>query len=173
LRAPEILFRKIEDAEIAAQVEKLHANLAATQTPTIQDPNVENQATPEAASPAPQPAQASEAPAAKPLITIDDFAKIDLRAATILEAQKVPKADKLLQLCLDLGTEQRTVLSGIAEHFSPEEIIGRQVTLVANLAPRKMRGIESQGMILMASDANGKLIFVSPTEQTTPGSEVR
>ena len=172
LRAPEILYQKIEDAQVEAQVQKLHANLAATQQ-TV-EPNVENQALSNvdniAATAAQQPANEA---ASKPLINIDDFAKIDLRAATILEAERVPKADKLLRLLLDLGTEKRTVLSGIAEHFSPEEIVGRQVTLVANLAPRKMRGIESQGMILMASDAGGKLVFVSPTEQTTPGSEVR
>jgi len=172
LREPEILFQKIEDAQVEAQVQKLHANLAATAK--TDQPKVENQTatTPESTGAAPQQPINTEA-ASKPIITIDDFAKIDLRAATILEAERVPKADKLLKLLLDLGTERRTVLSGIAEHFSPEEIVGRQVTLVANLAPRKMRGIESQGMILMASDPAGKLVFVSPTEQTAPGSEVR
>ncbi len=109
----------------------------------------------------------------KPEITIDDFSKIDLRAGTIIDAKKVEKADKLLQLTIDLGFEVRTVLSGIALHYKPEEIIGLQVTVVANLAPRKLRGIDSYGMILMAEDANGKLIFVNPKEATANGSEVK
>jgi methionyl-tRNA synthetase len=85
----------------------------------------------------------------------------------------VAKADKLLKLEVDMGMEKRTIVSGIAMHFKPEEIVGKQVTVVANLAPRKMRGIESQGMILMAEDKDGKLIFVSPLDHTDPGSEVR
>jgi len=85
----------------------------------------------------------------------------------------VAKADKLLKLQVDMGTEQRTIVSGIAMHFKPEEIVGKQVTVVANLAPRKMRGIESQGMILMAENKEGKLIFVSPLEHADAGSEVR
>jgi methionyl-tRNA synthetase len=96
-------------------------------------------------------------------IAYDDFAKLDLRVATIVEAEKVEKADKLLKLTLDLGFEKRTVVSGIALHYKPEEIIGQQVLLLANLEPRKLRGIESQGMILMAENAEGKLCFVSPT----------
>jgi methionyl-tRNA synthetase len=85
----------------------------------------------------------------------------------------VPKADKLLQLTVDLGFEKRTVVSGIAAHYSPEEVIGKQVTLVANLAPRKMRGIESNGMILMAENAEGKLIFVNPSEEAVNGCSVK
>ena len=92
---------------------------------------------------------------------------------TIVKAEKVEKADKLLKLELDMGTETRTVVSGIAMHFKPEDIIGKQVTVVANLAPRKMRGIESQGMILMAQNADGRLIFVSPLETADNGSEVK
>ncbi|ASZ09532.1 methionine--tRNA ligase [Chitinophaga pendula] len=156
LRPPELLFKKIEDDQVKAQVEKLHAGLKkATEAaaPAL--------ATPAAAEPAPP----------KPEIQYDDFAKLDLRVGTILEATKVEKADKLLKLLVDIGTEKRTVVSGIAMHFKPEEIIGQQVTLVANLAPRKMRGIESQGMILMAED-NGKLIFVNPATAVTPGSGV-
>ena len=99
--------------------------------------------------------------------------KIDLRAGTILSAEKVEKADKLLKLEIELGYEKRTVVSGIALHYSPEEIVGKQVTVVANLAPRKMRGIESRGMILMAEDSNGKLIFVSPLDAAKNGSEVK
>jgi methionyl-tRNA synthetase len=109
----------------------------------------------------------------KPEISIDDFNKIDLRSGTIISAQKVEKADKLLQLEIDLGFEKRTVLSGIAMHFSPEEIIGKQVVVVANLAPRKMRGIESKGMIMMAENAEGKLEFVSPENVVNNGAGVQ
>ena len=110
---------------------------------------------------------------AKAEIQYDDFAKMDFRVGTILAAEKVEKADKLLKLEIDLGFEKRTVVSGIAMHFKPEDIIGKQVTVVANLAPRKMRGIESNGMILMADNSDGKLVFVSPLENTAPGSEVK
>jgi methionyl-tRNA synthetase len=109
----------------------------------------------------------------KPEISIDDFNKIDLRTGTIISAQKVEKADKLLQLEIDLGFEKRTVLSGIALHFSPEEIIGKQVVVVANLAARKMRGIESKGMIMMAENAEGKLEFVSPENIVNNGASVK
>ncbi|HMN05625.1 MAG TPA: methionine--tRNA ligase [Flavobacteriales bacterium] len=152
---PEHLFKPIGDAEIAAEVERLKAHAPAA-------PAAE---TPKADKPLPE---------AKPLIQFDDFAKLALRVGTIREAEKVPKADKLLKLSIDIGEAQpRTVLSGIAEHFVPEELAGQQVVLVANLAPRKMRGVESQGMVLMAEDADGRLRFVRPTEAMTPGSEVR
>ncbi len=158
LRAPELLFRKIEDAEIVAQVEKLKAGLIKTTETT-----------------GPAATIHKEAPAnevAKPLIQFDDFAKIDLKTGVILSAEKVEKADKLLKLSVNLGTEIRTIVSGIALHYKPEEIIGKQVVVVANLAPRKMRGIESMGMILMAEDASGKLHFVSPEQAINPGSGV-
>lgn len=161
LRAPELLFRKIEDEEIKAQVEKLHANLVKSQT----EQKVEQKET--------TTETASNIPEQKPEITIDDFAKIDLRAGTILSAEKVEKADKLLKLEIDLGFEKRTVVSGIAEHYKPEDIVGKRVTVVANLAPRKMRGIESKGMILMAQNDEGKLIFVAPLDEALNGSEVR
>ncbi|RFM34375.1 methionine--tRNA ligase [Chitinophaga silvisoli] len=151
MREPQYLFTNIEDDKIQEQVEKLHAGLV-------------------------KPVEAAPAPEAAPVkedIQYDDFAKLDLRVGTIIEAEKVKKADKLLKLLVDIGTEKRTVVSGIALHYSPEEIIGKQVTLVANLAPRKMKGIDSQGMILMAEDAGGKLVFVNPDVQTAPGSEVR
>nr|WP_295869960.1 methionine--tRNA ligase [uncultured Chitinophaga sp.] len=154
LREPELLFKKIEDDTIAAQVEKLHAGLVKPAA--------------EAAAPA---VEEKPAAPAKAEIQYDDFAKLDLRVGTIIQAEKVEKADKLLKLLVDIGTEQRTVVSGIAMHFDPADIIGKQVTLVANLAPRKMRGIESQGMILMAED-NGKLVFVNPAETVAPGSGV-
>lgn len=105
-------------------------------------------------------------------IGFDDFAKIDLKVGTITVAEKVEKADKLLKLEVDLGFEKRTIVSGIALHFNAEDIIGKQVVVVANLAPRKMRGIESQGMILMAEDKAGKLHFINPGNVIDAGSEV-
>lgn len=156
LRPPELLFKKIEDEQVKAQVEKLHAGL--------------NRTTAAPVTPVAGPAPAAEE---KPLIQYDDFAKLDLRVGVILEAEKVEKADKLLKLLVDIGTEKRTVISGLAQHFKPEAIVGRRVTLVANLAPRKMKGIESQGMILMAEDSSGRLVFVNPDEEIGAGSEVR
>jgi len=157
LRAPELLFRKIEDAEIQHQVTKLKAGLAKAMEQT----NNTNQTTTE-----------HSIAAVKPEIQFDDFAKIDIRIGTIISAEKVQKADKLLKLEVDLGFEKRTIVSGIAMHFAPEAIVGQQVSVVANLAPRKMRGIESQGMILMAEDAAGKLHFVHPTQAINAGAGV-
>ena len=109
----------------------------------------------------------------KNTIQYDDFAKMDLRIGTVLSAEKVKKTDKLVKIELDIGSEVRTVISGIAQHFEIDELIGKQVCLLANLAPRKMRGIESQGMILLAEDADERLIFVSPEAKTTNGSVVK
>ena len=151
LRKNELLFRKIEDSEIEKQLEKLN------------NTKLEN------ASEQNQPAIAE----IKPTINFDDFSKLDLRVGHIISAEKMPKADKLLVLQVDLGIEKRTVVSGIAMHFEPSEIIGKQVTLVANLAPRKLRGVESQGMILMTENAQGKLIFVNPDQDGIPaGSDI-
>ena len=108
----------------------------------------------------------------KATIVYEDFAKLDLRTGTIISAEKIEKADKLLKLDVDLGFEKRTIVSGIALHFKPEEIAGKQVVVVANLAPRKMRGIESNGMILMAEDKQGKLHFVAPDTKVDEGSPV-
>jgi len=159
LRAPEILFRKIEDAEIEAQIRKLKAG---------------SQQKPEAPvkSPTEKEEMAAAASDLKPEISFDDFAKIDLRSGTILSAEKVEKADKLLKLQVDLGFEKRTIVSGIAQHFDAAAIVGKRVVVVANLAPRKMRGIESNGMILMAEDAAGKLVFVNGEEGALDGSKV-
>jgi methionyl-tRNA synthetase len=168
LRAPELLFRKIEDEEITRQVEKLKGGkVAAEKEPESADKKapLNDQIS--------DGGKQSQDESAKETISIDDFAKIDLRVATILQAQKVEKADKLLQLELDLGYEKRTVLSGIAMHYQPEDIIGKQIIVVANLAPRKMRGIESKGMILMAQNGDGSLVFVSPVGGADNGSEVR
>jgi methionyl-tRNA synthetase len=155
LRAPELLFRKIEDEEIALQLNKLH-------TAMIENPVPGAAATPVPSTPAP----------VKESIVYDDFAKLDLRNGKIIAAEKVEKADKLLKLTVDLGFETRTIVSGIAQHFSPDAIVGKQVTVVVNLQPRKMRGIESNGMILMAEDAHGKLHFIHPEESIAPGSSI-
>lgn len=156
LRAPELLFRKIEDEEVKQQVEKLNNKKMAMENTAL------------------KPADEKDAVIApvKSQIQFDDFSKIDLKVATIISATKVEKADKLLKLEVDLGFEKRTIVSGIAMHFAPEEIVGKQVVVVANLAPRKMRGIESNGMILMAEDKSGKLHFVSPQTMIDAGSNV-
>jgi methionyl-tRNA synthetase len=165
LRAPELLFRKIDDAEVAAQIEKLQKaeRAAAANTDTSATPNSDT---------ALEPNQEPDFAEVKPEIVYDDFSKLDLRVGTIVSADKVEKADKLLKLEVDLGFEKRTVVSGIALHFKPEDIVGKQVVVVVNLAPRKMRGIESKGMILMAEDGKGKLHFVLPENIVESGSGV-
>ena len=143
-----LLFSKIEDDVIEAQIKKL------------ENTKINNQKTNPNANPM------------KEQISFDDFTKIDLRTATILEAEKVEKADKLLKLKVDTGVDIRTVVSGIAESFSPEEIIGKQVMILLNLAPRKIRGIESQGMLLLTTKPDGKLSFVTPDEKVENGIEI-
>ena len=160
LRVPELLFRKIEDEEIAAQIQKLNDAAQIKKMETTPTTLTSTSSSTSAIA------------AVKSEIVFDDFAKIDLRVGTIVAASKVEKADKLLQLSVDLGFETRTIVSGIAQHFEPESIVGKQVTVVVNLAPRKMRGIESNGMILMAEDSNGKLHFVNPSDNINPGSGV-
>ena len=110
---------------------------------------------------------------AKALTTFDEFNKMDIRVGTILEAERVPKTDKLLKLVIDTGIDKRTVVSGIANYYEPEKIIGQQVSILVNLEPRKIKGIESQGMILMAENANGELAFVAPTKQIDNGGTVK
>lgn len=163
LRAPEILFRKIEDTEITTQVDKLRSNMIKPVNTTVPA---------EEKNTAPAAEEQQQTANIKPEIVFDDFAKIDLKVATIVAAEKVEKADKLLKLQVDLGFEKRTIVSGIAMHFKPEEIIGKQVVIVANLASRKMRGIESNGMILMAEDKEGKLHFVNPESAIDAGAGV-
>ncbi len=144
----ELLFAKIEDTEIQAQIDKLAASKQTNATTVIVPPKEET--------------------------SFDDFNKMDIRTGTILEAERVPKTDKLLKLKIDTGIDQRTVVSGIAEWYKPEDIIGQQVSILINLAPRKIKGIESQGMILMASNSKGELSFVSPTKTGfNNGSEIR
>lgn len=153
LRAPELLFRKIEDDEIKYQVEKLKSNSQLNTNPKMEE-------------------KKSEIINPKPEIVYDDFAKLDLRVGTVTACEKVEKADKLLKLTIDLGTETRTIVSGIALHYKAEEMVGKQVVVVINLAPRKMKGIESQGMILTAEDKDGRLRLLKPEEAVSPGSSV-
>ncbi len=145
-----LLFQKIEDSEIENQIQKLEntktQNIADTTELTI--------------------------PIAKEIITFDQFAGMDLRVGTILSAEAVPKSKKLLKLLVDTGLDQRTILSGIAQHFSPEELVGKQVTVLANLAPRPMMGMESQGMVLMAEDLDGKLRLLVPEQKVASGSTI-
>ncbi|HRQ85819.1 MAG TPA: methionine--tRNA ligase subunit beta, partial [Flavobacteriales bacterium] len=152
------LFKPISDEEIAAEVDRLKSN-----TPVVQQPPAT------ATAPVITPG-----PAMKANIGFDEFTKLDIRIGTIKEAEKVPKADKLLKLSIDVGeTAPRTIVSGIAQHFAPDELPGKQVLVLCNLEPRKMRGVESQGMVLMAEDAEGKLVFVQPGSAVPPGGEVR
>ncbi len=167
LREPQLLFRKIEDTEVAEQVEKLKLK-----SQQIKMENEKSQSVGAASSTEAQPSNAADDKKVIAEINFDDFAKINLKVGTIVTAEKVAKADKLLKLEVDMGTEVRTIVSGIALHFSPEQLIGQQVVVVANLAPRKMRGIESNGMILLAEDKSGKLHFVSPTNVIDNGSGV-
>lgn len=134
----ELLFSKIEDEEVQKQIDKLEATKKAN---TMENAKAEPQ---------------------KEVATFEDFSKLDIRVGTILEAEKMPKANKLLVLKVDTGIDVRTIVSGIAEHFSPEEVVGKRVTVLVNLAPRALRGVESAGMILMTNNAEGKLVFVNP-----------
>ncbi len=156
----EILFPKITDEEIEKQITKLHA------TKTVSGGQL-------AVGSKKADSNSLSFGEGKGEATFDDFSKMDLRIATIVEAERVPKTDKLLKLKIDLGFEQRTIVSGIAHCFEPEKIIGQQVTIIANLAPRKIKGIESKGMILMAENADGKLKFVMPSEKIINGSAVK
>ncbi len=147
LNKAELLFQNIEDAEIEKQIQKLIKEEVMAE-------------------------EAKNVAALKPEIVFEDFAKLDIRIGKVLAAEKMEKSKKLLKLTVDTGIDQRTILSGIAEHFSPEEMVGKQVSLIANLAPRKMMGIESQGMILMAEDLNGKLKLIQPSDEVNPGATV-
>ena len=153
LNQPELLFAKIEDEAINAQLARLDAIRAER----------EAAAKAEAAKVvAPQKAEC----------TFEDFEKMDIRTATVLEAERVPKTDKLLKLTIDTGIDKRTIVSGIAEFYSPEDMVGKQICILANLAPRKIRGIESKGMILMARQGDGKMRFITPAEALLNGAEI-
>lgn len=173
----ELLFAKIEDDAIEAQMNKLKNAtpplVIASEDSPKNSGNSNSAANISTDKNAVKVSESLEEKAVKELISYDDFAKLDLRVAEVIHCEKVEKADKLLKLQLRVGLEERTVLSGIAEHFQPNEVIGRKVLYLMNLAPRKIRGIESHGMILMAENSEGKLSFMSPNEQTESGSEVR
>ena len=144
-----LLFEKIEDATIQAQIDKLLATKKANEMASV------------------------KAAPAKENIQYEDFMKMDIRVGTIIAAEKVAKTKKLMKLTVDTGIDERTIVSGIAEHYTPEEVIGRQVSVLVNLEPKPLKGIVSQGMILMADNADGTLSFVSPDKEVKPGSEVR
>jgi len=176
LRAPELLFRKIEDSEVAEQIGKLQKNEAKTAAENVQTNTSKGKGNMTIVEGAGENSKVDGATTngdnLKAEIVYDDFSKLDLRVGKIVNAEKVEKADKLLKLEVDLGFEKRTVVSGIAMHYKPEDIVGKQVVVVVNLAPRKMRGIESKGMILMAESNDGKLHFVNPEEAINPGAGV-
>lgn len=157
LNKAELLFEKLEDDVIEAQVQKLldtkKANLAAAEGESGSG--------------------ASPAAPVRENIEFDDFTKLDIRVGTVLECQKVPKADKLLQFKIDDGLETRTIVSGIALYYKPEELVGKQVCFIANLAPRKLKGIVSEGMILSAENNDGSLAVIMPEKTVKPGSEVK
>ena len=144
-----LLFEKIEDATIQAQIDKLLATKKANEMASV------------------------KAAPAKENIQYEDFMKMDIRVGTIIAAEKVAKTKKLMKLTVDTGIDERTIVSGMAEHYTPEEVIGRQVSVLVNLEPKPLKGIVSQGMILMAENADGTLSFVSPDKEVKPGSEVR
>ena len=146
---PELLFEKIEDSDIEAQIKRL------------EDTKQQNQVN--SWTPAPQ----------APDVDFDSFMKADLRVGTVLECEKVPKADKLLKFLIDDGMEQRTIVSGIAKYYKPEDLVGKQVCFIANLPPRKLRGIVSQGMILSAEQPDGSLVVIGPTAPVAPGAQVK
>jgi methionyl-tRNA synthetase len=150
LNEPALLFEKIEDSVIEAQVQKLLDTKKANE------------------------AAAYKANPVKENVAFEDFMKMDIRVGTVLDCQKVPKADKLLQFRIADGLEERTILSGIAKYYpNPEELIGTQVCFIANFEPRKLRGIMSEGMILSAEDADGKLVLIQPRMKVTNGVEVK
>ena len=148
-----LLFSKIEDEVVDGQIARLETIRA------------EREAAAKAAEAAVVTPQKEEC-------TFDDFQKMDIRTATVLEAERVPKTDKLLKLTIDTGIDKRVIVSGIAEEYAPEDMVGKQICILANLAPRKIRGIESKGMILMARQNDGKMRFVTPAETLCNGAEI-
>ena len=152
-----LLFRKIEDAEVEAQIARLEAIKKAREEA-------------EAAKAAAEAAKKIEPQKAE--VTFEQFGAMDIRTATVLAAERVPKTDKLLKLTIDTGIDQRTIVSGIAEYYSPEDMVGKQICILANLAPRVIRGIESKGMILMAKQGDGKMRFITPQEAVVNGAQI-
>ena len=152
-----LLFSKIEDSVIDAQIAKLNATKEANEA---------------AAKAAAAKEAAGKVEPQKAEVSFEDFGAMDIRTATVLEAERVPKTDKLLKLTIDTGIDKRTIVSGIAEYYSPEDMLGKQICILANLKPRMIRGIESKGMILMAKQPDGKMRLVSPAEGISNGAVV-
>ncbi|MBR0531592.1 MAG: methionine--tRNA ligase subunit beta, partial [Bacteroidales bacterium] len=152
-----LLFSKIEDNVIDAQIAKLNATKAANEA---------------AAKAAEAEEAANKVEPQKPEVTFEDFGAMDIRTATVLEAERVPKTDKLLKLTIDTGIDQRTIVSGIAEYYSPEDMLGKQICILANLKPRMIRGIESKGMILMAKQGDGTMRLITPSEAVSNGAVI-
>ena len=148
-----LLFTKVEDADIQKQLDRLAAIKAEREAAAKAE---------EAKRVSPQKAE----------VSFEDFSAMDIRTATVLEAERVPKTDKLLKLTIDTGIDKRVIVSGIAEYYSPEDMLGKQICILANLAPRKIRGIESKGMILMARQGDGKMRFITPAEALNNGAEI-
>jgi methionyl-tRNA synthetase len=159
-----LLFDKIEDAAIEFQIAKLEA------TKEMNQESSQTEASSAASSE--ELTVKQELAPLKDECTYDEFMKMDIRTATVLEAERVPKTDKLLKLTIDTGLDTRTIVSGIAEYYSPEEMVGKQICILANLAPRKIKGIESNGMILMAKEENGKMRIITPEERLGNGSSI-
>ena len=149
----ELLFSKVEDEQIDAQIARLSKIKA------------EREALEKAEN-------AKKVTAQKEECSFDDFGKMDIRTATVLEAERVPKTDKLLKLTIDTGMDKRVIVSGIAEYYSPEDMVGKQICILANLKPRVIKGIESKGMILMARQNDGKMRFITPEESLVNGAEI-
>ena len=149
INQPELLFEKVEDSVVAAQLQKLEDTKKANQLNAWKPNEI------------------------KPTVTFDDFMKVDIRVGTILECQKVPKADKLLQFLIDDGMNKRTIVSGIAKYYTdPEKLVGKQVCFIANFEPRKLKGVVSEGMILSAEDKDGRLVLLTPSDLVAAGCSV-
>ena len=149
INQPELLFEKVEDSVVAAQLQKLEDTKKANELNAWKPAEV------------------------KQNVTFDDFMKVDIRVGTILECQKVPKADKLLQFLIDDGMNKRTIVSGIAKYYTePEKLVGKQVCFIANFEPRKLKGVVSEGMILSAEDRDGRLVLLTPSDLVAAGCSV-
>ncbi len=155
LNQPDYVFEKIDDAPIEAQVKRL------LETKKSNDAAVAEAAAEQTVKPG------------KEEVSYEDFSKMDIRVATILEAEKIAKTTKLMKLKVDTGLDQRTLVAGIAEYYEPEQVIGKKICILANLAPRKLKGIESRGMILMAEDPDGRLFFVEPDVEASNGGTIK
>lgn len=164
MNQPELLYRNVEDADIEKQMARLSKSKPDSTTTEPKPAAKAVASTVQSEEQWPKPL--------KPEIVFDDFSKLDIRIGKVVAAERMEKSNKLLKLTINSGVDARTILSGIAQHYTPEEMLGKNVTFIANLAPRKMMGTMSQGMILMAEDKDGKLRLVLPDSDVEPGSSV-